>query len=79
MKHRASTTRLRRLVVTLVLPSFLFASVGRAQPLDEVLDQVRLDEMWRLTEVFSKLDRTSSTEGERQAADYLEQQLEASL
>jgi hypothetical protein len=33
--------------------------------------------MWRLTEVFSELDRTSSTEGERRAADYLEQQLEA--
>jgi hypothetical protein len=33
--------------------------------------------MWRLTEVFSELDRTSSTEGERLAADYLEQQLEA--
>ena len=48
-----------------------------AQSLDEVLDQVRLDEMWRLTEVFSELDRTSSTEGERRAAEYLEEQLEA--
>ena len=77
MKHRASTTPTRWLPAALVLTSFLFAPASRAQSLDEVLDQVRPDEMWRLTEVFSELDRTSSTEGERQAAAYLEQQLEA--
>ncbi len=77
MKHRASTTPTRWLPAALVLTSFLFAPASRAQSLDEVLDQVRPNEMWRLTEVFSELDRTSSTEGERQAADYLEQQLEA--
>ena len=77
MKYRASTTGNHRVSAALVLTTFLFTTAGRAQPLEEVLDQVRPDEMWRLTEVFSKLDRTSSTEGERQAADYLEQQLEA--
>ena len=68
---------LYRTAVSIGLTVFLSAGTAPAQPLDEVLDQVRPDEMWRLTEVFSKLDRTSSTEGERQAADYLEQQLEA--
>ena len=61
----------------LTLTAFLLPQASRAQPLDEILDQVRLDEMWRLTEVFSKLDRTSSAEGERRAAEYLEEQLEA--
>ncbi len=61
----------------LTLTAFLLPQASQAQPLDEILDQVRLDEMWRLTEVFSKLDRTSSTEGERRAAEYLEEQLEA--
>ncbi|MGB5163191.1 MAG: M28 family peptidase [Thermoanaerobaculia bacterium] len=77
MNYRASTTPTHWLLAVLVLASFLFAPASRAQSLDEVLDQVRPDEMWRLTEVFSELDRTSSTEGERLAADYLEQQLEA--
>jgi len=77
MKVRASTTGNHWVSAALVLTTFLLTSAGQAQPLEEVLDQVRPDEMWRLTEVFSKLDRTSSTEGERQAADYLEQQLEA--
>ncbi len=61
----------------LTLTAFLLPQASRAQSLDEVLDHVRRDEMWRLTEVFSELDRTSSTEGERLAANYLEQQLEA--
>jgi hypothetical protein len=77
MKYRASTTGNHRVSAALVLTTFLFTAAGQAQPLEKVLDQVRPDEMWRLTEVFSKVDRTSSTEGERQAADYLEQQLEA--
>ena len=77
MKNRASTTPTHWPLAALVLAPFLFAPASRAQSLDEVLDQVRLDEMWRLTEVFSELDRTSSTKGERQAAEYLEQQLEA--
>jgi hypothetical protein len=76
MKHQASTTPIFWLSAALVLTSYLFAPTIRAQSLDEVLDQVRPDEMWRLTEVFSELDRTSSTEGERQAAAYLEEQLE---
>ncbi len=70
-------THFYRISAALVLTAFLFGPASRAQPLDEVLDQVRLAEMWSLTEVFSKLDRTSSTEGERSAADYLEQRLEA--
>ena len=78
MKYRASTTRIHWLPAALVLTTFLCPSAAiQAQSLDEVLDQVRPDEMWRLTEIFSKLDRTSSTEGERQAADYLERQLDA--
>jgi hypothetical protein len=68
---------LYRTAVSIGLTVLLSAGTAPAQPLDEVLDQVRPDEMWRLTEVFSEVDRTSSTEGERQAADYLEQQLEA--
>ena len=76
MKHQASTTPIFWLSAALVLTSYLFAPTIRAQSLDEVLEQVRPDEMWRLTEVFSELDRTSSTEGERQAAAYLEEQLE---
>lgn len=63
--------------VTAVLTAFMFTAEALAQKVDEVLEQVRPDEMWRLTEVFSGLDRTSSTAGERRAADYLEQQLEA--
>jgi len=70
-------THLDWVSAALTLTAFLLPQASRAQSLDEVLDQVRPDEMWRLTEVFSELDRTSSTEGERLAADYLEQQLEA--
>jgi len=70
-------THLDWVSAALTLTAFLLPQASRAQSLDEVLDQVRLDEMWRLTEVFSELDRTSSTEGERRAADYLEQQLGA--
>jgi len=70
-------THLDWVSAALTLTAFLLPQASRAQSLDEVLDQVRRDEMWRLTEVFSELDRTSSTEGERRAADYLEQQLEA--
>jgi len=70
-------TRLDWVSAALTLTAFLLPQASRAQPLNEVLDQVRLDEMWRLTEVFSELDRTSSTEGERRAAEYLEEQLEA--
>ncbi len=43
---------------------------------EEVLSQVRLADMWKVVEVFSKLDRTSSSAGEREAAEYLKAQLE---
>ena len=43
---------------------------------EDVGSQVRLADMWKIVEVPSKLDRTSSSAGEREAAEYLKARLE---
>ena len=52
---------------------------GTAEPgtgLEETLSRVRADEMWEVVEVFSSIDRTSSSRGEREAVDHLKAALE---
>lgn len=68
---------IRSVCVAWVLGTALCVSTPHARQLDDILDQVGLVEMWRLVETFSDIERTSSGEGERRAADYLEQRLDA--
>jgi hypothetical protein len=52
------------------------AGVEESDDVEAVLAQVMPDEMWSVVETFSKIDRTSSSAGERQSAEHLKKALE---
>jgi hypothetical protein len=81
---RVDRARVRGIALALALAVALSAPGGsrRSQAetgssgVDAVLADVRADEMWSIAERFSKIDRTSSSAGERRAVAQLEEALE---
>jgi hypothetical protein len=76
--------RVKRVAVGLPILLVLLASGCARESVAEtddagveaVLAEVRADEMWSIVESFSRIDRTSSSAGERRAVAQLEQALE---